>query len=283
MIDLHSHILPRLCDGAQDLTTALAMAKLAVADGTTHLACTPHIYPPVYCNDKQGIVLAMNELQKELDQNNIPLTLVIGADVNLNSNVMRGLKQGIIPTLNGSRYFLLEPPHHIPVPDFVGQVENFLYAGYIPVITHPERLHWIGDHYNDCIEAVKRGAWLQITAGATTGRFGSGAQKMAERFLKDGYVHVIASDAHDTQKRPPVLSDGVAVASRWLNNEAEVLRMVCDRPSAILANKNPEDVENVLALSTFGRALNQIELEQTTTIRQNAASGWFGRFFKPFV
>ena len=283
MIDLHSHILPRLCDGAQDLTTALAMAKLAVADGTTHLACTPHIYPPVYCNDKQGIMLAMNELQKELDQNNIPLTLVIGADVNLNPNVMRGLKQGIIPTLNGSRYFLLEPPHHIPVPDFVGQVENFLYAGYIPVITHPERLHWIGDHYNDFIEAVKRGAWLQITAGATTGRFGSGAQKMAERFLKDGYVHVIASDAHDTQKRPPVLSDGVAVASRWLNNEAEVLRMVCDRPSAILANKNPEDVENVLALSTFGRALNQIELEQTTTIRQNAASGWFGRFFKSFV
>ena len=109
MIDLHSHILPKLCDGSQDLATSIAMAELAVADGITHLACTPHIYPPIYCNHTAGITSAMLKLQQELEQRDIPLQLVIGADVNMTPEVMMGLRKGTIPTLNHSRYFLLEP------------------------------------------------------------------------------------------------------------------------------------------------------------------------------
>ena len=198
MIDLHSHILPGLCDGAQDLETSLEMARIAVGDGTTHLACTPHIYPGAYNNSTATIVPALEALQSELDRRDIPLRLVIGADIHMTPEVIAGLRNGDMPTLNHSRYFLLEPSHHYPVIDFVDRVGNFIANGYIPVITHPERLDWIESHYEEMLEVARMGAWLQITAGAITGDFGKTARAWSRRFLEEGFVHLIASDAHGT-------------------------------------------------------------------------------------
>jgi protein-tyrosine phosphatase len=248
MIDLHSHILPGLCDGSQNLETSLQMARIAVEDGITHLACTPHIYPNVFANNTAIIRPALNALQAELDRQGIPLRLVIGADVHMVPEVINGLKSGEIPTLHGSRYFLLEPSHHVPVIGFVQQIENFINAGYVPVITHPERLHWIQDHYDTFLEAAQQGAWIQLTAGAISGKFGKPAKHWAERFLKEGYVHIIASDAHGVNARPPLLSEGVDAASHMVGDRAEVMRMVLERPQAILDNTSPEEVEPPPAL-----------------------------------
>lgn len=242
MIDLHSHILPKLCDGSQNLETSLAMARLAVADGTTHLAGTPHIYPGVYHNSTGTILPALQALQTELDSAGIPLQLVMGADVHMVPEVMQGLKQGSIPTLHNSRYFLLEPSHHVPVNGFLEQVENFLNAGYVPVITHPERLRWMEEYYQDFMAAARMGAWLQITAGSIHGGFGRNAQKLAERMLQEGVVHIIASDAHGVENRPPIMSAGVEAAITLTGNEAEIMRMVHDRPQAILNNAEPDSV-----------------------------------------
>lgn len=242
MIDLHSHILPALCDGSQDIETSLAMARIAVADGITHMACTPHIYPNVYENTAADIRPALESLQTVFDQEGIPLKLVMGADVHMVPEVISGLRRGTIPTLHGSRYFLLEPSHHVPVPNFLEQVENFVNAGYVPLITHPERLHWVHGHYETFLDAAKLGAWIQITAGAVTGHFGRSAKNWCERFLGDGYVHVIASDAHEARSRIPVLTDGVEEAARILGDEDEAWRLVRDRPQAILDDLPPEEV-----------------------------------------
>lgn len=242
MIDLHSHILPKLCDGSPNLDTSLEMARIAVADGITHLACTPHIYPGVYANSTSTILPAMQTLQAALQSEGIPLQLVMGADVHMIPEVMAGLKNGTIPTLHGSRYFLLEPSHHVPVPNFLAQVENFIHAGYVPIITHPERLRWLEEHYQDFIEAVRLGAWLQLTAGAITGEFGRNVKHWAERLLLDGVVHLIASDAHGVKQRPPILSKAVEATITILDDEAEVMCMVRERPQAILQNIPPEKI-----------------------------------------
>jgi protein-tyrosine phosphatase len=242
MIDLHSHILPALCDGSRNLETSFAMARLAVADGITHLACTPHIQPGVYDNDTAVIAKTMQMLQVELYSRDIALRLVMGADVHMVFGVLEKLQQGHIPTLHGSRYFLLEPSHHLPVPHFLRQIEAFLNAGYIPVITHPERLRWCEANYQDFILAARMGAWLQVTAAAINGTFGRTAKRCAERLLLDGVVHIIASDAHNVEYRPPILSEGIEAAIRITGDDAEVMRMVNDRPLAILDNIEPYDV-----------------------------------------
>ena len=147
MIDLHSHLLPGIDDGATSLEMSLDMARQAVADGVHTMACTPHIYPGLYQNDANGITRACHQLQAALDVYGIALTLVSGADVHLVPGLLDGLRAGTVPTLHGSRYVLLEPSHRVRPPRFEESVFELVAAGYTPVITHPERLTWIEDHY----------------------------------------------------------------------------------------------------------------------------------------
>ena len=145
MIDLHCHILPGIDDGAPDLATSLQMARVAVADGITVTACTPHMMPGYYDNTSEGVRAAVVALQAELDQAEIPLKLVTGADVHLVTDIVSGLRNGSKLTLADTRYFLFEPPHNTAPPRMADAVFDCMAAGFHPLITHPERLRWIED------------------------------------------------------------------------------------------------------------------------------------------
>jgi len=241
MYDLHCHMLPGIDDGAPTREIALEMARMAVADGIQVTACTPHIYPGLYENTAPGIAAAIAALRADLDAEGIPLQLVMGADVHLDPAMVDGLQRGRIPTLNGSRYFLFEPPHHVAPPRLEDELFRVMTAGYVPVLTHPERLSWIDSHYPLFTELVKRGVWMQLTAASVTGKFGKAAAYWAHKFLDDGLVHIIASDAHHSRKRPPILSEAREwVAARYGREEAEA--MVFTRPRGILDNQPPESL-----------------------------------------
>lgn len=241
MIDLHCHLLPGIDDGAPDLATALAMARIAAADGIREVACTPHIYPGLYANDRDGIAACIAALREVLRQEDIALELRIGADTHLVPDLLDGLAARRIPTLNDSRYLLLEPPHHVAPPHFDQAVFQLLAAGYVPVITHPERLTWIESHYPLFARLVRSGVWMQVTAGSTTGRFGRRPKYWAERMLDDRLVHLLATDAHDTRRRPPLLAEGREAAARRLGDE-EARHLVVTRPQGILDNLDPAEL-----------------------------------------
>lgn len=238
LIDLHCHILPGIDDGAPDLDTALEMARMAVADGITVTACTPHIYPGLYENDGDGIRAAIASLQAHLDQAGIPLRLVEGADVHLAPDLVAGLKSGRVPSLNGSRYFLFEPPHHVAPPRLEESAFALLAAGYVPVVTHPERLSWIDTHYEVFTRMAHAGCWMQLTAGAVTGRFGRRVKHWSERMMDEGIVHLLATDAHNLGSRAPRLAEARDVAARRLGEE-EATHLVSTRPQGILDNLPP--------------------------------------------
>lgn len=246
MIDLHHHLLPGIDDGAADLEMALEMARMAVADGISTVACTPHIYPGLYENTGEGIRAAIASLQAELDAAGIALQLVEGADVHLVPGLLDGIRAGAVPTLAGSRYFLLEPPHHVAPPNFEQEVFHFMAAGYLPVITHPERLTWVEQHYGTFVELARRGAWMQITAGALTGRHGRRARYWGERFVSEGHCMILATDAHHPSRRPPLLAEAREAAAA-LVGEAEATHMVVTRPQGILDNAAPADLPPPLA------------------------------------
>ncbi len=238
MIDLHSHILPGIDDGAKTLDESLAMARIAVEDGIHTMACTPHIYPGMYMNDGPGIAHACARLQAGLDQHGIALKLVVGADVHLVPCLVDGLRTGRVPTLHGSRYFLLEPSHTTPPPQLEASVFDLITEGYTPIITHPERLTWVESHYPVFLRLIEQGAWMQVTAGALTGVFGKRARYWGERFIGEGHTHLLATDAHSTGRRLPRLTDGLKVARRLVGDH-EASRLVNERPAAVLANLPP--------------------------------------------
>lgn len=239
MIDLHCHLLPGIDDGAPDVETALEMARIAVADGIETIACTPHIYPGLYDNSGPDILRRVTELQGLLDDAGINLTLVAGCDAHLTPTMVAELDSGHIPTLAGSRYFLFEPPHHVAPPRLDQAVLATLAAGYMPIVTHPERLSWIESHFETMTSLARSGAWMQLTAGSITGRFGKRPQYWAERMLDEGLVHLIASDGHNLRNRKPLLREAVDLVATRLG-EAAALDMVLTRPRLVLKNADPD-------------------------------------------
>ncbi|MDQ3229732.1 MAG: capsular biosynthesis protein [Pseudomonadota bacterium] len=241
MYDLHCHLLPGIDDGAVDLAMAIEMARIAVDDGIRTVACTPHIYPGLYDNNAEGIRAAMRALQQELDARDIPLRLVEGADVHLDVSLLQDIRDGRVPTIGGSRYLLLEPPHHVAPPRFEESVFELVVGGFVPVITHPERLTWIEHHYDTFAQLVKGGAWMQITAGSLTGRFGARPRYWAERMLDEGLVHLLATDAHHPRRRPPLLAEAREAAALRVGAD-EATHLVLTRPQGIVDDVSPLDL-----------------------------------------
>jgi protein-tyrosine phosphatase len=239
MIDLHCHMLPAIDDGAVDLEMALEMARMAAEDGIRTVACTPHIYPGMYENTLPGIRAAIAAFQAELDARAIPLKLTEGPDVHLVPGLLEGIREGRVATLGGSRYLLLEPPHHVAPPRFEDSVFELMAAGYVPVITHPERLSWVEDQYKVFVALSERGAWMQVTAGALTGRYGKRVQYWGERFTGEGHTMLLATDAHHPRRRPPLLAEARDAAA-VLVGAAEATHMVETRPAGILADAPPD-------------------------------------------
>lgn len=234
MIDLHCHILPGLDDGAANLAVSLAMARTAVADGISTVVCTPHILPTVYDNTGPVIRAAVSKLQAALGEAKIPLRVLPGADVHIASDLVDGLRCGRVLSVADSHYFLLEPPHHLFAPAICDCVFSVMAAGYIPILTHPERLDWIGQYYDKIQELARAGMLIQVTGGALVGEFGRRARHWSQRMLDDGLVDVVATDAHGTVTRPPRMSDAVEViAGRW---GEEARKLVLTRPRAIIEN-----------------------------------------------
>lgn len=238
MIDLHCHILPGIDDGAPDLSVSLDMARASVADGVSVVACTPHILPGVFHNSGPQIRQAVSELQGALDRESIPLRLVTGADNHMVPGFADGIRSGHLLPLADTRYVLVEPPHHVAPLRLEDFFFKLLVDGYVPVLTHPERLSWIKSHYAVIERLVQAGVWMQITAGSLAGSFGKTALYWAQRMLDEGSVHILATDAHDLRRRPPNLSKGRDLAAARVGaREAE--HLVQTRPGGVLANEGP--------------------------------------------
>jgi protein-tyrosine phosphatase len=238
VIDLHCHILPGLDDGAADLAVSMAMARIAVADGISTVVCTPHILPTVYDNIGSDIRAAVCGLQAALAAEEIPLRVLPGADVHIATDLVEGLRRGRVLSVADSRYILLEPPHHLYSPALWDCVFSLMTAGYVPILTHPERLAWIGQYYDKIQELARVGMRIQITGGALVGKFGRRALHWSQRMLDDGLVDVVATDAHDTLGRAPRMRDAVQVIVERLGDE-EARKLVLARPRAILDNAEP--------------------------------------------
>lgn len=246
LIDLHSHLLPGVDDGAATLDVALAMARMAAADGIVTMACTPHFMPGVYVNDGETVRRGLAILEQALHEAGIALQLVGGNDIHAVRGLSAALSSGRVLTLNGSRYLLLEPPHDVLLPRLSDLTFDLLSAGYVPILTHPERLLWIDQHYEVIEGLAHQGVLMQLTAGSLSGVFGRRAKYWAERMLSERIVDVVASDAHDCERRPPILSRARDAIARRVGEDyaytlvaLNPLRVIKDLPPSALERSLP--------------------------------------------
>lgn len=232
MIDLHNHLLPGIDDGAPDLPAALALARRAVAEGITHLVCTPHIHPGRYDNTPATIDAALAVFRQALAAENIPLKVAAAAEVRFGIELMPGIERQAIPFVGqwqGKPVLLLELPHG-EVPFGVEKLTAWLLAkGVVPMIAHPERNKGLMREPAKLKPLLKQGCLLQVTSASVAGGFGPQAQALAHQLLEQGVVTILASDAHNLEHRPPCLRDGLHEAAR-LVGERKALALVKHTP-----------------------------------------------------
>jgi len=252
MLDLHCHLLPGIGDGAIDLQMALEMARIAAGDGIRTIACTPRIQPGAGEGAAPEIRVVVAGLQAELDARGIALRLVEGALVQMGPDLAGGIRRGRIPTIAGSHYLLLEPPPRLTPARFEQTVFELMTIGITPVISRPERLEWVETHYDLLVRLVGRGAWMQVTAGALTGRFGKRIQYWGERFVGEGYCHILATGAEHPRRRPPLLAEARDAAVSLVGRDAAE-HMVVTRPAGIVADADPSTLPPPLAVARGSR------------------------------
>jgi protein-tyrosine phosphatase len=232
MTDIHCHLLPDVDDGARDWAACIEMARVAVADGIETIVATPH-----WPGDDQGssraerVLDLTGQVQERLRAEGIPLRVLPGHELVILPGIAEALMNGEALGLGRSfaaedreagatRYALLETPYQ-PLPFFVRDLIFQVQSREItPVIAHPERNPTVQTRPETLEEYVEIGCLIQVSAGSILGQFGSTVRRTAHILLRRGWCHVIASDAHSPENRPPLLSGAREAAARIVGPEA---------------------------------------------------------------
>jgi protein-tyrosine phosphatase len=233
MIDIHSHILPGLDDGAHDLSESIAMLRMAADSGTTDIVATPHANYQ-YRYDGEAVVAKVAELSQAVGEK---IRIHRGCDFHLSAaNIMDALANPTKYTINNLSYLLVEFAEMVIPPNIEAVFARFRGLGITPIITHPERNPVLQKRPAQVEKWVNAGCLVQVTAQSFGSRFGKSAQRCCQELMQSRVVHIVASDAHDTRHRPPVLADAFEhVRGKYGEGTAE--NLFIRNPGSVLAGE----------------------------------------------
>ncbi len=213
-IDIHSHILPGVDDGAKDFAMSLRMLWQAEEDHISDVILTPH-YKPMRRNLSPKTVIDLyNELERKKEEAGIQIRLHLGNEIYYSSEVISALEAGYAFTMVDSSYVLAE---FSPREDY-GYIRDAVYhllaEGYAPILAHVERYGCLMEKKIRVEELYDMGCYLQVNASSITGENGMESKRNVKWLLKREYVHFAASDCHEDKKRTPNLSQAAAYVAR---------------------------------------------------------------------
>jgi protein-tyrosine phosphatase len=248
--DIHSHILPGFDDGASSEQEFLEMARKAVEGGTSVMVATPHYdheSPAFELPEITEAVVGHNSL---LQERNIPLRLVPGAEVRVNAGLLQSaMKNGGMEGFclgNSEKYILVD----MPITDMpLAATDAFFHLqlhGMVPILAHPERNRHLVEHPAVLRDLVERGIEMQVNSGSLEGIFGKAARRTAMSLLNEGASRLVASDAHGLRARTPDLSRAARVLCDLLGEEAARLILEVN-PGLVLDGKELTGLTRVSA------------------------------------
>lgn len=234
MIDIHSHILPKVDDGAKSWEMAIEMCRMAAADGITHLVASPHSNDE-FRYDRKAHEATLAQLREKVDG---VLELSLGCDFHMSfDNIVAARKNPSEFCIGNTNYLLVEFSDFGVSRQLLSTLEEFLSVGIIPIVTHPERNPILQARPELIVQMGAMGCLIQVTANSFTGFWGNGPRRTAGWLLNRGAMHVLASDAHDLKRRAPILSKARQVVAE-IAGDATADLLVSGNPEAIVRGKS---------------------------------------------
>ena len=242
MWDFHSHILPFLDDGAEDIEEAIAMAKIAVQEGIDTIVATPHYIAVEQELSKEIVIKSIEKITNILREGKIPLKILPGMEVFGEWKILEKIDQGKVLSLNHTRYILIElPMHHIPE-----DTEDLFYElrlrGFTPILAHPERYVEIQEDPNLLIDWIQGGVLTQVNATSLTGVLGQAAQETARILVNHHMVHILGTDAHTSRRRSPRMKEAIKHINQLVDS-AEAHLILEEYPRKILADETIQPIQ----------------------------------------
>ena len=233
MVDIHCHILPDVDDGSRSWEMSVGMCQMALRDGIDHIVATPHANDEFYY-DRPMYEDLLRQLSERVGHRP---QLSLGCDFHFSfENIQDCIENPRRFAIGHTRYLLVELSDFSIPPTTEENLKKFLDMGLRPILTHPERNPLLQRTPERVLNWADIGVLIQVTANSLTGRWGRKAQSMTEWLLSQGAVHVIATDAHSLESRPPVLSKAREMAVKMIG--AELADALVDRnPRAIVEDR----------------------------------------------
>ena len=237
MIDIHCHILPNVDDGSKSLEESIEMAKIAESEGIKKIVNTSHYHPDFKFKKGEELIEILKNFNDTLKTQGIDVEVVLGNELYYTYDLIENFDQLDFYSLNNSKYILIEfSPNNFPN-NLVDIVYEIRLRKYIPILAHVERYPKIQDDPNIIYDCINEGALIQINASSVVGKNGVEAKKTTKILLDNDMVHFIATDAHSSTKRRPLIKETYDYISK-LYGEDISQKLFLENQEYILSNKD---------------------------------------------
>lgn len=215
-VDMHTHILPGIDDGADVPKTALKMVWQSYQQGIDKIILTPHYHPGRKFTASTVVIRNKMARLKEATRNKISedIRLYTGQEIYWNSEVVDKLNNGELLTMANTSYVLVEFSAGDPYGKIEEAVSQLTLSGYLPIIAHIERYSSMIGEYGSVEQLIQMGAYIQVNCQSLSGGPFNKRAKFCKRLFEEQLVHFISSDCHDTKYRPPAIQDAVKILEK---------------------------------------------------------------------
>ena len=237
MIDIHCHILPNVDDGSESLEESIEMAKIAESEGITKIVNTSHCHFDFKYKKGNELKLELEKFNQVLKEENINIEVLLGNELYYTSDLIERFNELDFFSMNNSKYILME---FSPI-NFPKNIEDVIYEikirGYIPIIAHAERYKQVQEDVNIVLDCIKEGALIQVNASSILGKNGEKAEDTSKKLLDNNMVHFVATDAHSSNRRRPLIKDSYNYILRNYGKEVSE-KLFIENPTAVIENRD---------------------------------------------
>lgn len=237
MIDIHCHILPQVDDGSKSLEESIEMAKIAQSEGIKNIINTSHYHPDFKYKSGEELRKIIKDFNEKLKMENIDIEILLGNELYFTDDLLCNFEKLEFHSLNNSKYILVEfSPNNFPK-NLVDIVYELNLKNYVPILAHVERYPKVQENPNIIYDCINEGALVQINGASIMGKNGREAEKASKIFLENNMVHFIATDAHSSTKRRPLIKEVYVYISKQYGEET-AKKIFKENQQSILENKD---------------------------------------------